>query len=393
MKKTIRDFNLKNKKVIIRCDFNVPIKVGKIIDDTRIKNSLETIKYAIDKNAKVILLSHLGRIKEESDKVKNNLDVVAKRLSKLLNKKVIFVDEVVGEKVETAISKMKDKDVILLQNTRYEDLDGKKESSNDKELASYWASLGEIFINDAFGTSHRAHASNVGIASILPNGIGFLVEKELKELDLTNIERPFTVILGGSKVSDKIGVIENLVNIADYILIGGGMAYTFLSAAGFNIGSSLLDSENIEFCKSMLGKYPDKIILPTDSIVTKEVSENSPYMEKYITDFDNDDIGVDIGHSTVKLFKETLVNSKTVIWNGPVGIFEMDNFSKGTKELLEILSKLDAKVIIGGGDTASAAINFGYKDAFSHISTGGGASLELLEGKKLPGIESILEKQ
>ena len=390
MKKTIRDYDLNGKKVIIRVDFNVPIKDGVIKDDNRIRESLKTINYAIDNNAKVILLSHLGRIKEESDLAKNDLAPVAKRLSELLGKEVIFSPTT--RDLEKYVDNMKEKDVLLVQNTRYEDLDGKKESSNDKELASYWASLGEIFINDAFGTSHRAHASNVGIASILPNGIGFLVEKELKELDLTNIERPFTVILGGSKVSDNIGVIENLVNIADYILIGGGMAYTFLSAAGFNIGSSLLDSENIEFCKSMLGKYPDKIILPTDSIVTKEVSENSPYMEKYITDFDNDDIGVDIGHSTVKLFKETLVNSKTVIWNGPVGIFEMDNFSKGTKELLEILSKLDAKVIIGGGDTASAAINFGYKDAFSHISTGGGASLELLEGKKLPGIESILEK-
>ena len=390
MKKTIRDYDLNGKKVIIRVDFNVPIKDGVIKDDNRIRESLKTINYAIDNNAKVILLSHLGRIKEESDLAKNDLAPVAKRLSELLGKEVIFSPTT--RDLEKYVDNMKEKDVLLVQNTRYEDLDGKKESSNDKELASYWASLGEIFINDAFGTSHRAHASNVGIASILPNGIGFLVEKELKELDLTNIERPFTVILGGSKVSDKIGVIENLVNIADYILIGGGMAYTFLSAAGFNIGSSLLDSENIEFCKSMLGKYPDKIILPTDSIVTKEVSENSPYMEKYITDFDNDDIGVDIGHSTVKLFKETLVNSKTVIWNGPVGIFEMDNFSKGTKELLEILSKLDAKVIIGGGDTASAAINFGYKDAFSHISTGGGASLELLEGKKLPGIVSILEK-
>ncbi len=390
MKKPIRDYDLNGKKVIIRVDFNVPIKDGVIKDDNRIRESLKTINYAIDNNAKVILLSHLGRIKEESDLAKNDLAPVAKRLSELLGKEVIFSPTT--RDLEKYVDNMKEKDVLLVQNTRYEDLDGKKESSNDKELASYWASLGEIFINDAFGTSHRAHASNVGIASILPNGIGFLVEKELKELDLTNIERPFIVILGGSKVSDKIGVIENLVNIADYILIGGGMAYTFLSAAGFNIGSSLLDSENIEFCKSMLGKYPDKIILPTDSIVTKEVSENSPYMEKYITDFDNDDIGVDIGHSTVKLFKETLVNSKTVIWNGPVGIFEMDNFSKGTKELLEILSKLDAKVIIGGGDTASAAINFGYKDAFSHISTGGGASLELLEGKVLPGIDIINEK-
>lgn len=390
MKKTIRDYDLNGKRVIIRVDFNVPIKDGIIKDDNRIKESLQTINYAIDNNAKVILLSHLGRVKEKEDLVKNDLAPVAKRLSELLNRDVIFSNTT--RDLERYASSMKEKDVLLVQNTRYEDLDGKKESSNDSELAKYWASFGDIFINDAFGTCHRAHASNVGIANLLPNGIGFLVEKELKELDLTNVTRPFTVILGGSKVSDKIGVISSLVNIADYILVGGGMAYTFLKAAGFNIGSSLLDEENIEFCKDILNKYPNKIILPTDSVVTKEITEDASYEERYITDFKNEDIGVDIGHSTVKLFKDTLNISKTIIWNGPVGIFEIDNFSNGTKELLEILSKLDAKVIIGGGDTASAAINFGYKEAFTHISTGGGASLELLEGKELPGIKSILEK-
>ena len=253
MKKTIRDFNLKNKKVIIRCDFNVPIKDGKIIDDTRIKNSLETIKYAIDKNAKVILLSHLGRIKEESDKVKNNLDVVAKRLSKLLNKKVIFVDEVVGEKVETAISKMKDKDIILLQNTRYEDLDGKKESKCDLEFAKQLASYGDIFINDAFGTIHRAHASNYGISKYLESGIGFLVEKELEKLSiLNNPEDPFVIIMGGAKVADKIGVIDNLLPKCDKLLIGGGMAFTFLQAEGYEIGNSIFDADSLEYCQRLL---------------------------------------------------------------------------------------------------------------------------------------------
>jgi len=391
MKKTIRDYDLNNKRVIIRVDFNVPIKDGVITDDNRIRESLETINYAIENNAKVILLSHLGRVKEEKDLEKNNLEPVKTRLSELLGREVIFSSTT--RDLEKYVNSMNPKDILLVQNTRYEDLDGKKESSNDLELAKYWASLGDIYINDAFGTSHRAHASNVGIASILPNGIGFLIEKELKELDLTNIERPFTVILGGSKVSDKIGVIENLVKIADHILIGGGMAYTFLKAAGLNIGSSLLDSENIEFCKRMLEKYPDKLVLPTDSVVAKEVSENSPCEEKYITDFSDDDIGVDIGHSSVKLFKDILKDSKTIIWNGPVGVFEIESFSNGTKEILEYLSTLDAKTIIGGGDTASAAINFGYKEKFTHISTGGGASLELLEGKELPGIKVIEEKE
>jgi len=389
MKKTIRDYDLKDKTVIIRVDFNVPIKDSVITDDNRIRESLETINYAIDKGAKVILLSHLGRVKEEKDLAKNDLKPVSVRLSELLGREVTFVETTRG--LEEHVSAMKAQDVLLVQNTRYEDLDGKKESSNDPELAKYWASFGDIYINDAFGTSHRAHASNVGIASILPNGIGFLIEKELKELDLTDVERPFTVILGGSKVSDKIGVIENLVKIADNILIGGGMAYTFLKAAGLNVGSSLVDEENLEFCKRMLEEYPDKIVLPTDSVVAKELNETSPYEEKHITDFNNDDMGLDIGHSTVKLFRDTLNESKTIIWNGPVGVFEIEQFSNGTKAILEDLSKLEAKTIIGGGDTASAAINFGYKDKFTHISTGGGASLELLEGKKLPGIEVIEE--
>lgn len=394
MKKAIKDFKLKDKRVIIRVDFNVPIKDNVITDDNRIIESLETINYAINEGAKVILMSHLGRIKDESDKPKNTLKPVSIRLGELLNKEVIFIANTRGKELEEAIQNMSNGDVLLMENTRYEDLDGEKESENDKELAKYWADLGDIYINDAFGTSHRSHASNVGIASILPNGIGFLIEKELEMLEDTIKEpkRPFAVILGGSKVSDKIGVIENLVKIADYILIGGGMSYTFLKANGLQIGKSLLDESSIDFCKKILNDYPDKIILPIDVICTKEISEKTSYRECFITDIESDEIGVDIGSKTIEIFKQYLNECKTVIWNGPVGVFEIENFAEGTKKILEIFKKLDATTIIGGGDTASAAINFGYKDAFTHISTGGGASLEMLEGKVLSGIDIIDNK-
>ena len=393
MKKTIRDYDLNNKKVIIRVDFNVPIKDGIITDDNRIKESLKTINYAIDNNAKVILMSHLGRIKEESDKDNNSLEIVSKRLSELLNKEVIFINKTRGEELENAINNLKPKEVLLMENTRFEDLDGNKESGNDIELGKYWASLGDIFINDAFGTCHRSHASNVGIASNIENGIGFLVEKEINNLGvLNNPVRPFTVILGGAKVSDKIKVIENLVNKADYILIGGGMAYTFLRASGLPIGKSLLDSENIEFAESMLSKYPDKIILPVDSVNGKDISHGTEVSECFISDMKDDMIGLDIGHTTIKIFKQYLSDSKTIIWNGPVGYTEIEEFSNGTKELCEILKNLDATKIIGGGDTAAAIINLGYKEYMTHISTGGGASLEFLEGKTLPGIEIISDK-
>jgi len=392
MKKTIRDFDLKNKKVIIRVDFNVPIKDGEITDDNRIKQSLETIEYAIKNGSKVILLSHLGRIKTEEDKIKNTLEPVALRLSELLNKEIIFVDETRGEILEQEVNNLNSGDVLLVENTRFEDLEDKKESKNNEELGKYWASLGDIFINDAFGTSHREHASNVGIASNLPNGIGFLIEKELEELNLEKVEKPLTIILGGSKVSDKIGVIKNLVNVADYILIGGGMAYTFLKASGINIGKSLLDEENIEFCKEMLEKYKDKIILPIDSVNATEISDNAISRECFINEIKDNEIGLDIGHNTIKLFKNYLQESKTIIWNGPVGMYELEQFSNGTRGLCEVLDESDSKKIIGGGDTGAAIINLGYKDSVSHISTGGGASLELLEGKKLPGIEIIDEK-
>lgn len=391
MKKTIRDYNLYDKKVIIRCDFNVPIANNVILDDNRIVASLDTIEYAINNGAKVILLSHLGRIKEASDLANNSLDLVAKRLEELLKRKVIFVDVTRGKKLEKAIKKMRVGSVVLIQNTRYEDLDGKKESSNDLELASYWASLGDIYINDAFGTSHRAHASNVGLASILPNGIGFLIEKEVNILErsVNNPKRPFTVILGGAKVNDKIGVIENLVKIADYILIGGGMAYTFLVAKGLNVGKSLVDKENIDFCKKILDNYSSKIILPVDNLVANEINNSSMVRVAPSDNIQDMDIALDIGPKTVTLFNEYLMKSKTIIWNGPVGFSEIKNFSKGTKALCETLSKLDAITIIGGGDTASSVINLGYKDKFTHISTGGGATLELLEGKDLPGISII----
>ena len=390
MKKTIKDYNLEGKKVIIRVDFNVPIKDGEIQDDNRIKQSLETINYALDHNAKIILLSHLGRVKEESDKEKNTLEPVALRLSELLDKEIIFVTETRGNLLENEINNMKNKDIILVENTRFEDLNGKLESGNDEELGKYWASLGDIFINDAFGTCHRAHASNVGIAKNLPNGVGFLVEKEIKIIGdaIKNPKRPFTVILGGSKVSDKIGVIENLVKIADNIIIGGAMAFTFIKAEGLNIGASLLDEENIEFCKKMLEQYKDKIILPIDVVTSTNLDEPENKKECFISDIKENDIGLDIGHQTIKLFKTILDESNTIIWNGPVGKFEMEDYSNGTKELCEIIKDKDM-TIIGGGDTASAVINLGYKDAFTHISTGGGASLEMLEGKVLPGIDII----
>lgn len=393
MKKTIRDFDLEDKKVLIRVDFNVPIKDGVITDDNRIRESLKTINYAIDNGAKVILLSHLGRVKTEEDKLKNTLRPVANRLSELLGKEVKFIPETRGTELEEAVNNLQKGDVLLMENTRFEDLDGKKESGNVEELGAYWASLGDIYINDAFGTAHRAHASNVGIASHLPNGIGFLIEKELDNLDkaVNNPERPFTVVLGGAKVSDKIGVIKNLVNRADHILIGGGMMFTFLKAKGYEIGTSLLDEESIDFCKEMLANYTDKLVLPVDVLCALEMSEEASVRHTDVASINPDEMGLDIGEETVALFTKYLNESKTIVWNGPVGAFEYANFASGTKALCDALAGLDATVIVGGGDSASAAIKFGYKDKYTHISTGGGASLELLEGKELPGIAIIEE--
>ena len=390
--KTIKDLNIENKKVLIRCDFNVPLKDGNIGDDTRIVSSLQTINYCLDKNAKVILLSHLGRVKEEADLEKNNLAPVAKRLEELLERPVIFIDETRGEKLEEAINNMKDGDVVLIQNTRYEDLDGKKESKNDEELGKYWSSLGDVFINDAFGTIHRAHASNVGIATNLPgnSAFGFLIEKELTALSaLDNPEKPFMVVLGGAKVSDKIGVIENLVTKADKILIGGGMAFTFLKADGYEIGTSLLDEENLEFCTRILKEYGDKIVLPVDVAVTTEYSNEEEYKVRSINEIEYNEMGLDIGPETKETFANYLKDAKTVIWNGPLGVYEFEKYKKHTDELLQFLVENDIKTILGGGDIVAAAAAANLKEKVYHASTGGGATLEYLEGKSLPGIEAI----
>lgn len=388
--KTIKDLDINNKKVIIRCDFNVPMKEGKITDDTRIVAALETINYCLEKNAKVILLSHLGRVKEEADLAKNDLAPVADRLSQLLKKDVLFSEKTRGPELEATIDSMQGGDVLLVQNTRYEDLDGKKESSNDEELGSYWASLGEVFINDAFGTIHRAHASNCGIAAHLPSAPGFLIERELKALsELDNPEHPFVVILGGAKVADKIGVIENLVKKADKILIGGGMAFTFLKAQGKEIGKSLLDEENIDFCKKVLSEHPNKIILPVDVAITNEYTNDEEYRVKNIDDITSNEMGLDIGNKTLELFENALSTAKIVVWNGPLGVYEFTKYKKNTDELLKYIVDNNIKTILGGGDIVAAATAAGYKEKVYHASTGGGATLEYLEGKTLPGIESL----
>ena len=393
MYKTIKDYNLKGKKVIIRCDFNVPIENGIIKDDTRIRKSLRTIRYARKEGAKIILLSHLGRIKTEEDKEKYTLKPVSEVLSKLLRKKVKFFDTTRGKEIEEYIKKMKEKDVILLENTRFEDLEGKKESKNNKKLGKYWASLGDIFINDAFGTIHRTHASNVGISKNLKSGIGFLVEKEIKELNkLDSPKKPYTIILGGSKVSDKINLIEKLVKKADYLLIGGAMSFTFLKAAGFSIGSSLCEKEEIGFCIKMLNKYPEKIILPIDIVTAKEIKENADIKTRFINEIEEDEIGLDIGKKTTEVFKQYIDESKTIFWNGLMGYFEIKKFSLGTKKICDLVAKSKALKIIGGGDTARAVTEMGYEKQMNHISTGGGASLTYLEKPKLKALELIDEK-
>ena len=382
--------DLTNKKVLIRCDFNVPMKEGTIVDDTRIVAALPTIKYCLEQNSKIILLSHLGRVKEEEDLQKNNLEPVAKRLSELLKKEVIFIDQTRGDKLETAINNMKAQDIILIQNTRYEDLDGKKESKNDTDLGKYWSSLGDVFINDAFGTIHRAHASNVGIASNLESGVGFLIEKELTALsELDHPAHPFVVILGGAKVSDKIGVIENLVTKADKILIGGGMAFTFLKAEGYEVGNSLVDQENIKFCQDIVKTYGDKIILPVDVAVATEFTDKEVYQTKDINELEYNEMGLDIGPKTEQLFESYLENAKIVVWNGPLGVYEFENYKQGTNHILEYIVKNNVKTILGGGDIVAAAATGNYKDKVYHASTGGGATLEYLEGKTLPGLEAI----
>ena len=371
--KTLKDLNIDNKKVIIRCDLNVPIEDNKILDNTRIIKSLKTINYALERASKVIIMSHLGRIKTPEDKEKNSLRIVSTELSRLLNQDVYFCTW--EEDIEKAIN---DNKIILLENTRYFDLDNKKESGCDLELSKYFASFGDVFINDAFGTAHRENASNVGISKYLDSCNGFLIEEEINNLKkLDNPKRPFTVIMGGKKVSDKIKLIEQLITKVDYLLIGGAMVYTFLKAEGKKIGSSFLEEDYIDFCKNILDKYSDKIILISDNFVELDKCIN-------ISDMSKEDIGYDIGIESVKKFSEVINKSNTIFFNGSLGFVE-GGYTYGTKNILEALNKDNKLVVIGGGDTVSAC-NELLKDNNFVISTGGGASLEYLEGKKLPGV-------
>lgn len=393
-KKTVEDLDLKDKKVLVRVDFNVPLKDGEITNDNRIVAALPTIKYITEKGGKAILFSHLGRVKTEEDKAGKSLKPVAKRLSELLDQPVTFVPETRGAELEAAIDKLEAGEVLVVENTRFEDIDGKKESKNDPELGKYWASLGDVFVNDAFGTAHRAHASNVGIASNLESAAGYLMEKEIKFIGnaVDEPKRPFVAILGGSKVSDKIGVIENLIEKADKILIGGGMTYTFYKAKGFEIGKSIVEEDKVELAKTLIEKAGDKLVLPVDSLCTAEFNNDAP-TEVHGENIPTDLMGLDIGPKSIELFANELQGAKTVVWNGPMGVFELSTFAKGTIGVCEAIANLeDATTVIGGGDSAAAAIQLGFAEKFTHISTGGGASLEYLEGKKLPGVESISDK-
>ncbi|MDD2397003.1 MAG: triose-phosphate isomerase [Tissierellia bacterium] len=397
MKKTLKDLNLKNKKVLVRCDFNVPFdKEGNITDDIRIRASLPTIKYLLDNGAAVILLSHLGRPDGTADR-KYSLQPVAQRLSSLLERGVCFEDSdtIVDDRVKTNAAKLKPGDIMLLQNTRFR----KEETKNAGTFAKELASLGELFVNDAFGTSHRAHSSNVGICEYLPSALGFLVEKEVEIMGnaLKDPKRPLTAILGGAKVSDKISVIENLLSIADNILIGGGMMYTFLKAKGYNTGSSLLEEDKVELAKDLIKKAEInnvKLILPVDTVVAKEFKNDTEFFTTDVDKIPDEYMGLDIGEKTIEMYKEIIENSNTVIWNGPLGVFEMDNFANGTNTIAKaIADNKDVVSIIGGGDSAAAIEKIGLAENITHISTGGGASLEFLEGKKLPGIEAVDNKR
>ena len=394
-KKVVTDLDVAGKKVLVRADFNVPMKDGAITNDNRIVQALPTINYLIENNAKVILFSHLGKVKTEEDKAKLSLKPVAERLAELLGKEVTFVPETRGEALEAAVAALKDGDVLVFENTRFEDVDGKKESKNNPELGKYWASLGDLFVNDAFGTAHRAHASNVGIASNLESAAGFLMEKEIKFIGGAVDEpvRPFVAILGGAKVSDKIGVIKHLLNKADKVLIGGGMAYTFMKAQGLEIGKSLLEADKVELAKELLESAGDKLILPIDAKMAHEFGNDVEITIAKNEEFPADQMALDIGPASVELFAKELEGAKTVVWNGPMGVFELSNFAQGTIGVCEAIAKLsDAVTIIGGGDSAAAAMQLGFADDFTHISTGGGASLEYLEGKELPGVASISDK-
>ena len=394
-KKTVKDVELNGKKVLVRVDFNVPMKDGKITNDNRIVAALPTIKYILENGGRAILFSHLGKIKSEEDKASKSLRPAAERLAELLGQDVKFIPQTRGAELEAAIAELKDGEVLMFENTRFEDLDGKKESKNDAELGKYWASLGDVFVNDAFGTAHRAHASNVGISANLEAVAGFLLEKEMEFIGgaVDAPQRPMVAILGGAKVSDKIGVIENLLDKADKVLVGGGMMFTFLKAQGKNIGKSLCEEDKLELAKALLEKGGDKLVLPIDTVAAKEFSNDTEFRVVSVDELADDEMGLDVGPATVELFSNVLKDAKTVVWNGPMGVFEMSNFAKGTIGVCEAIANLEGAItIIGGGDSAAAAMQLGYADKFSHISTGGGASLEYLEGKELPGVASLSNK-
>ena len=386
MKKTIQDFDLDGKKVIIRCDFNVPMNNGKIEDATRIVASLRTIKYALRNNAKVILLSHLGKVKTEEDKISNSLYPVAEKLSSYLDKQVLFSPDTRSSKLTEMVDNLKDGDVLLIENTRFEDVPDKKETNCDEELSKYWASLGDIFINDAYGTCHRAHASVVGISKYLPSGVGFLVEKEVQKLDniLKSDTHPFVAILGGKKVDDKISLTQSLLEKCDKLLIGGAMSFTFLKALGYNTGSSIVSDDYVEFAKEMINKYEDKIVLPVDFVLETTTKD--------IKDFSDGDIGYDIGSKSIKLFEKELDSARRVIINGPMGLFEDVKYQNGTKSIFKYLDKNKIKTLIGGGDSAAAVNKLGFDDAFYHVSTGGGATIKYIEKGSLVGIDAIEDK-
>ena len=394
MKKTIKDIEWKGKRALVRCDFNVPLKEGTIADDTRIRAAMPTIEYLVQNGAKVVLMSHLGRPDGEP-KPEFSLKPVADRLAELLGAPVKFIPSptVVDDEVKEAAANLEEGQCMLLENLRYR----KEETKNGADYAKELASLGDVFVNDAFGTAHRAHASTAGCADYIPCVSGFLIEKEVKFLGqaVEDPERPFVAIMGGSKVGDKIKVIENLLDKVDALLIGGGMAYTFFKSQGYEIGKSILDEPNIDLAAELLQKAEEKgvkMMLPVDTVCAKEFSNDSEHAAYFVDEIPEDMMGLDIGPETIKQYKAVLETAKTVVWNGPMGVFEMENFAVGTKAIAEILAGLDATTVIGGGDSAAAVEQFGLADKMTHISTGGGASLEFLEGKVLPGIAVIEEK-
>ena len=394
-KKTLENINVNGKKVLVRCDFNVPLKDGIITDENRLNGALPTIKYLIENGAKVILCSHLGKPKGEA-KPELSLAPVAKRLSEMLNKKVVFAadDNVVGENAKTAVEKMENGDIVLLQNTRYR----KEETKNEENFSKELASLADVFVNDAFGTAHRAHCSTVGAGEFLEErACGYLIQKELKFLGeaVANPVRPFTAILGGAKVSDKIAVIEQLLEKVDNIIIGGGMSYTFLKAQGYEIGTSLVEEDRVEYAKEMMAKAEAKgvkFLLPIDNAVADKFADVEPVITEG-ANIPEGFMGLDIGPKTIELYVNTVKELKTIVWNGPMGVFEFENFNKGTLAVAKAMADLtDATTVIGGGDSAAAVNQLGFGDKMTHVSTGGGASLEFLEGKELPGIVALDNK-